>query len=74
MKITQNVASSSSSSTISSSSSPSSVSTIDTLNHDLNSDFPLSSFFVDLDGEWHDQLVPDEDDEFCNFIMEAFLA
>ena len=48
-------------------------SSIDALPPDLSSDFPLSSFLVDLNGQWNDAL-PDDDDEFCNFILEAFLA
>jgi hypothetical protein len=76
VKITQYAASSSSS--FSSSSLPSSDtsmdSSIDALPPDLSSDFPLSSFLVDLNGQWTDALAPDDDDEFCNFILEAFLA
>jgi len=41
---------------------------------DLTSDCPLPSFLVDMaDSQW-DALAPDDDDEFCNFIMDAFLV
>jgi len=75
VKITQNAASSSSSISSSLLSSDSSVEdSIDPLNLDLNYDLPVSSFSHELNHVWNDSLIPDEDDEFCNFIIDAFLA
>jgi hypothetical protein len=43
------------------------------MSYDLPATMPLSSLHLDFNGQL-DVLSPDEDEDFCNFIMDAFLA